>query len=192
MSTLTTPRTFDQGTPSLTSDDHQSQLLFREAARRARRRRLRWMAMSLASVAVVGALVGAGYGAFGSSPAHGGTPSSPLSARVDAKVLTCTGTPVARPTNFVITCADAYTQLTKTRWTSWTATGATGVTTFALNLCKPYCAASKMSYFPNSSVRFSSPVRTSHGTVFSLLVVHYKERGEAKTFRFSARGDPSL
>jgi hypothetical protein len=111
---------------------------------------------------------------------------------VDAKVVTCQGTTVARPSTFVITCADAYTQLTKTRWTSWTSTGATGVTTFAQNQCKPYCAASKMSYFPNSSVRFSSPVSTSKGKLFSLLVVRYKVDGAAKTFRFSFRGDPSL
>jgi len=192
MNLLTAPPPCDDAPVSLETVEHQSQLLFREAKQRERRRRLRWLAMALAGVAVAGAITGAAYGAFGSSPSPTGAPSPAIGARVDAKVVTCQGTTVARPSTFVITCADAYTQLTKTRWTSWTSTGATGVTTFAQNQCKPYCAASKMSYFPNSSVRFSSPVSTSKGKLFSLLVVRYKVDGAAKTFRFSFRGDPSL
>ena len=192
MDLLTAPPRCDDATVSLESTAHQNQLLFREAKRRERRRRLRWLAMSLAGVAVVGALVGASYGAFGSSPSPTGAPSASVGAKLDAKVVTCQGTTIARPSTFVVTCADAYTQLTKTRWTSWNSTGAVGVTTFALNLCKPYCAASKMSYFPDSSVRFSAPVSTSRGKLFSLLVVHYKVDGATKTFRFSFRGDPSL
>ena len=109
-----------------------------------------------------------------------------------AKILTCTGTTVSRPSNFVITCADANAALTKTHWSTWNADSAKGTTRFALNLCKPYCAASKMSFFPNSTVRLSDPVMAKHGRLFSKLVVRYIYRGKADSFSFSWVGDPSF
>ena len=81
-----------------------------------------------------------------SSPQHHGS-ARPLASGTDAKAWTCQGTEVVRPVNFIISCADAGARLTNTKWSSWTTTGAVGETTFALNLCKPYCAASKISYF---------------------------------------------
>jgi len=108
------------------------------------------------------------------------------------KVLTCTGTTVARPSSFVISCADANAQLTQTHWTSWNATSATGTTRFALNLCEPSCVASKMSYFAHSTVRLTAPVATKHGRLFSKLVVSYVLRGKASTFSFSWVGDSNF
>jgi hypothetical protein len=67
-----------------------------------------------------------------------------------------------------------------------------GTTRFALNLCTPYCAASKMSYFPHSTVRLTRPVATKHGRLYSRLVVHYLLKGKATTFSFSWSGDPSF
>ena len=108
------------------------------------------------------------------------------------KVLTCTGTTVSRPSNFVISCADANAALTQTHWTTWSANSATGTTRFALNLCKPYCAASKMSYFSKSTVRLSTPVSAKHGRLFSKLVVRYLYQGKMLSFTFSWIGDPSF
>jgi hypothetical protein len=116
----------------------------------------------------------------------------PPLALTSAKVLTCQGTDVVRPRTYIITCADGYTQLTNTHWTTWTTKSAAGTTTFAMNLCKPYCAASKMTYYANSAVLFSSPVTTKHGTLFSLLTVRYRSGGHARVFHFSYRGDPSF
>jgi hypothetical protein len=65
-------------------------------------------------------------------------------------------------------------------------------TSFALNLCTPYCAASPISYFPHSSVTLSAPVKTRHGRLFSKLVVRYIHRGKATSFIFSWAGDPSF
>jgi hypothetical protein len=56
----------------------------------------------------------------------------------------------------------------------------------------PYCAASKMSYFPKSTVRLTDPVTTKHGRLFSSLVVHYQLKGKSKVFSFSWKGDPSF
>jgi hypothetical protein len=61
-----------------------------------------------------------------------------------------------------------------------------------MNLCKPYCAASPITYFPNSSVRLSAPDVTKQGRLFSSLVVRYRANGKLKSFRFSWRGDPSF
>lgn len=113
-------------------------------------------------------------------------------AATPAKILTCRGKTVVKPKNFVIACADANAQLTATHWASWTAWSATGTTKFALNLCKPYCAASKISFFPRSKVRLFAPVNAKHGRLFSKLTVSYKLHGKTKTFTFSWSGDPSF
>ncbi len=122
----------------------------------------------------------------------------PISAAVASattppvKLLSCTNTEVFKPTSFVISCADANSELTATHWSTWNASSATGTTRFALNLCVPYCAASKMSYFPKSTVRLADPVTTKHGRLFSSLVVRYQLKGKSKTFSFSWKGDPSF
>lgn len=108
------------------------------------------------------------------------------------KVLTCGGKTVVKPSTFIISCADANTELTATHWTSWTARSATGTTRFGLNLCNPYCAASKFSFFPGSTVRLSAPVIAKHGRLFSKLTVTYKLHGKTKTLGFSWSGDPSF
>lgn len=145
---------------------------------RSRRRVLALVAGSVLPLLMVGSL----------SVTAGGV-STPLRP---SKLWTCTSTTVVKPVTFVVTCADAYTQLTKTHWTTWTPTSATGVTTFAMNLCTPNCASSKMTNFPNSSVELSRPVSTPHGRLFSLLTVRYRFHGATKTFHFSWKGDPSF
>lgn len=134
--------------------------------------------------------------ALGSAPAVAG--ASPAPARVAQAVavpraFTCKGTTVVKPKTFVISCADANSELTKTTWKTWTRTAATGTTDFGLNLCKPYCAASKISFFPKSAVRFSVPVHTKHhGLLFSLLVVTYEIQGHTKHFTMSWKGVPDF
>jgi len=175
-------------TESTSSDPRE--LLFREAKQRARRRKLRWVMAVVALALTAGVVAGVTYGAGGST-ARGHAPVPPL-ALTSAKVLTCQGTGVVRPRTYIITCADGYTQLTNTHWTTWTAKSAAGITTFAMNLCKPYCAASKMTYYPNSAVSFTSPIATKHGSLFSLLTVRYRSGGRPHVFHFSYRGDPSF
>ncbi|MGC2486039.1 MAG: hypothetical protein WA359_07345 [Acidimicrobiales bacterium] len=167
------------------------ELLFKEARARQRRRRLRWVTFALAAVVAIGVVVGVTYRAGGSAP-RGSIGEAPLVVKTGAKVLTCAGADVVRPVNYIVTCADAYTQLTKTTWTTWSSSQAIGTTDFAMNLCKPYCAASKMTYYPNSTVHFGAPVATKHGTLFSLLTVRYESKGAARLFRFSFKGDPSF
>ena len=167
------------------------ELLFREARARQRRRRVRWLSLALASVVAIGVVVGVTHRAGGTSP-RSSSGDAPLVAKAAAKVLTCTGAKVVRPVNYIISCADANTQLTKTTWTTWNASQGVGTTDFAMNFCKPYCAASKLTYFPGSSVHFSDPLSTENGTLFSLLTVRYQYQGASHLFRFSFKVDPSF
>lgn len=164
--------------------------LFREAKQRARRRRLSWAGASFAA-AVIGLVVaGAGFGAFGDARSRSALPSS--STATQAQVLTCAGKLAIEPATFVISCADANAMLGATHWSSWTSAGATGTTTFGLNLCNPYCAASKPSSFPRSTVRLFAPVATKRGELFSKLVVTYKINGKTASYAFSWNGEPAF
>ncbi|MGH9106238.1 MAG: hypothetical protein ACRDZX_10455 [Acidimicrobiales bacterium] len=137
----------------------------------------------LAPVLVLGTL------AASPPPMAAGAPARPA----PVKLLTCTGKTTVRPVDFVISCADANAQLTRTRWSTWGSRAAKGRTRFALNLCQPNCAASKMSFFPGSPVELSAPLRTKHhGKLFSKLAVHYNLHGKAKVFSLSWKGSPSF
>jgi hypothetical protein len=108
------------------------------------------------------------------------------------RLLSCANTTDLKPTNFVISCADANAELTATVWSHWTATSATGTTKFGLNLCEPNCASSRISFFPKSSVTLSKPKSTRHGKLFSLLIVKYVLHGKPMSFSFSWTGDPGF
>jgi hypothetical protein len=164
--------------------DPTIEVLFREARRRQRQRRIRRTLGVLAGLAIVCAAIGFAVNSAGSSATK---PNATPSALVGtgAKVLTCSGASVVRPRTLVVSCADANTSLQSTRWSTWGAGGASGTTTFAINLCTPYCAASPMSYFPHSAVTLSAPITTRHGTYFSRLEVRYSQGSTRKTFSFA-------
>jgi hypothetical protein len=105
--------------------------------------------------------------------------ASTASAATLPHLRTCAGANVVKPKGaFTLSCADANSQLDHTAWKTWTSTSATGTTTFGLNLCTPYCAASKMSFFPHSSVKLD---RARNGR-FTRVTVHYVLHGKTKTF----------
>jgi hypothetical protein len=189
--TITTTSESLASSPTETAT-HDAELLFREAKLRERRRRLKWLGLTITAVALASVILGATFNAFGSSPSPLSAVSPSVAKGGVAHMVTCSGASVVKPVSFVISCADANTELTATHWSSWSATGATGITTFGMNLCTPYCAASPMTYFPKSTVRLSAPEVTKKGKFFSSLVVDYRLHGKAKTFRFSWRGDPSF
>lgn len=98
------------------------------------------------------------------------------------RVLSCAGKPLLRPAGLVVlSCADANSELRSTHWLSWGRQAAVGTTTLGLNPCKPYCAASRMKYFPNSRVRLSDPKQTSHGLVFGRATITYVSHHKRKT-----------
>jgi hypothetical protein len=175
-----------------TSTVRTIEVLSKRTLRRERRRRLKWLGVALVVLGIGGAITGPATSAFGSSPSHSASADISAAASTKTSVLTCRDTLVVKPASFIITCADANTQLTQTRWSSWTSVSALGTTRFAMNLCKPNCAASPMSYFPKSHVTLSAPVTTKKGKLFSLMVVRYTMNGMSMTYRFSWKGDPSF
>lgn len=177
--------------PASAESDAVFELLFKEARERARRRRLRWVAFAVASAMAIGVIVGLTYGAGGSTP-RASHPVAPLATGATVKVLTCAGAQVVRPANYVISCADANAQLTKTTWTTWSSVRAAGTTDFALNLCNPNCASSKLTFLPHSSVLFYDPVTTKRGRLFERLSVRYVLAGVVHHFNLSFKGDPSF
>ena len=99
------------------------------------------------------------------------------------RVLDCAGAPLLRPQGtLVLSCADANSEIKSTHWSAWSASGAAGTTDFGLNLCTPSCVASRIRFFPNSSVRLSRPVTTSKGRLFSRAVISYTLNGKRRSF----------
>jgi hypothetical protein len=107
------------------------------------------------------------------------TAAATATAATIPHLRSCGGKPLVRPAGIVVlACADANAELAATRWTNWGATRATGTTRFGLNLCIPYCAASKMSFFPRSAVRLD---RVKKGR-FTRVTVRYVLHGKTRTF----------
>jgi hypothetical protein len=61
-----------------------------------------------------------------------------------------------------------------------------------MNICRPDCAASRLTYFRHSAVRLFAPESTKHGRLFSEMTVRYVRKGKRLLFRFTWRNDPSF
>jgi hypothetical protein len=85
-----------------------------------------------------------------------------------------------KPHQYILTCADAYTQIHHAKYSSWSANGASGHGTFVYNTCVPNCAAGKMKHHP---VTFTlGRVRTAGGKkLFTRMYVDYA--GLSETFQ---------
>jgi hypothetical protein len=113
------------------------------------------------------------------TPGGSGAGGSGAVAASAPQVATCTGRAVVEPSSLTLSCADANSALTATRWSAWGARSARGVTTFALNPCTPDCAASPLRHFPGATVVLDRPVATPHGARFSRAVVTYRSGATA-------------
>jgi hypothetical protein len=150
--------------------------LIPEARRRGRRRLRRRLAVVVAGALVVGGGALAALAALGTGAPRANAPTAALTAS-SPRVSTCSGAAVTGPVTLTLSCADANSALTRTTWRSWGTDSATGVTTFAVNLCAPDCAASPISYFPGATVVLDRPVTTGHGARFSRATVTYRAGG---------------
>lgn len=108
--------------------------------------------------------------------AAGAAPATPA-------LLSCSGTRLVRPAGTVVlSCADANSELRSTSWQSWSASGARGVTDFGINLCTPTCVASRIRFFPDSTIKLSGATHTSKGLLFTRAVITYMLDGKRRTF----------
>ena len=62
-------------------------------------------------------------------------------------IAACT-TAKYRPHHYILTCADANTQIRGATYSSWTATSAAGKGTFVYNTCTPDCASGTFKHHP--------------------------------------------
>jgi hypothetical protein len=63
-------------------------------------------------------------------------------------VINCSSKEQVRPSNFILTCADAGDGLANLHWVSWGPTAAFATGTEQINDCTPNCAAGKFINYP--------------------------------------------
>jgi hypothetical protein len=99
-------------------------------------------------------------------------------ARTIAKVLSCIGLPELRPTNYVITCADANASWKMVRWSSWGGKDAVGRGYLYLNDCQPDCAAGHFHSYLSQVVLSEVRQTKHHGPLYSEGTFSYSVKGK--------------
>jgi hypothetical protein len=114
----------------------------------------RWLSAALTSVAFGAAAIVA-IGLLSGGPSSAATTprlaanhsvASHTAARPPV-IIDCLRKGQVRPSNFIFTCADANSGLTRMQWPTW-GSSAYGTGTYFQNDCVPNCAEGKMFYFP--------------------------------------------
>lgn len=112
-----------------------------------------------------------------------GATAAGAAAAGSPRLLSCAGRPLIKPTaTVVLSCADGNSEIQRTHWSTWSARGATGTTDFGVNLCTPTCVASRMRFFPRSTVRLPGAKRTASGLLFTRALITYTLHGTRRTF----------
>jgi hypothetical protein len=104
-------------------------------------KRSRHAAALTATLVAVGLL--AGCGSVGSGGAADVAATQP-----GVVVVNCAGKQQIRPSNFVLTCADANNSLEAVHWLDWAAAQAFGTGSEIVNTCTPDCADGKLAHYP--------------------------------------------
>ncbi len=131
-------------------------------------------------VNVAALLVAAGMLLLVSGGTASGTGRVP-SSRLSPRIMTCAGKVVYEPSAYVISCADANSELVGVHWSWWTPNGATALATYSANDCTPNCAAGKFHNYP-AAASFWAPKRTKYGLLYSRLRVVYKVGVKIRSF----------
>jgi hypothetical protein len=96
-------------------------------------------------------------------------------------VLTCARKLATRPSNYVMSCADANAMWSGATWSSWGSTSASGRGTLVQNDCNPNCAGGRFIRYP-ASIRLRKVVQTRrYGPLFSQAVFRYVVGARAKS-----------
>ena len=101
------------------------------------------------AAALAAILLAAGFLAGCASAGSATTaPASPAVTQRSTVVVDCSGQRQARPSSFVLTCADANDALTALHWVSWAGSQAFGTGTEKVNTCTPDCADGTFVSYP--------------------------------------------
>ncbi|MEO9170920.1 MAG: hypothetical protein ABI282_09720 [Candidatus Baltobacteraceae bacterium] len=79
----------------------------------------------------------------------------------------CSGNPVVKPLEVVLTCADGGFTASKLRWTGWGSAFAAGVGIASVNDCKPYCAAGHFHTFTIVLLADGTQTCPNHETAYA-------------------------
>lgn len=114
----------------------------------------------------------------------GAVTSTSAGASTPTRLLTCAGKLTAKPSTYVLSCADAGAGWAGITWTVWGAASATGHGFLRQNNCTPNCASGTF-IDHRATVTLSDVVSsTKYGRIFSKAIFHYTEGGKAKTETF--------
>lgn len=136
-----------------------------------------WMRAGV-SVVVVGALTAGGMALA----------AGPASAADRAKVNNC-GELEVKPTDLVLSCADANTMLTELTWRGWSNSRATGVGTYEVNDCKPTCVAGTTRSYPVRVV-LGTPKDQDGARVLSKVTMTFTKKRPGEKKKVTARLAP--
>lgn len=91
-------------------------------------------------------------------------PARSAATSVQLVVFDCPGQAKAlvKPTNFILTCADANSVLARLSWTSWTPGVASAAGVLSENDCTPYCAAGHFHSFPALVILWGATAVRNH------------------------------
>jgi len=105
------------------------------------------------------ALAGLALGLAGSARAQ-----STGAAPVRMVAFDCPGqpAPLVKPKTFILTCADANSDLARLSWTSWTPGLASATGALEVNDCTPYCAAGHFHAYPAVVVFWGNAAVKNH------------------------------
>jgi hypothetical protein len=135
---------------------------------------------SFRATAVLGAaLLIAPITAFGATV----TPSG-AGAATPTHVLTCADKPTAKPSSYILSCADANAAWTGITWSAWSATSASGHGFLHQNECIPNCASGKFVNYRASLTLSKAVASKKYGELFSIATFHYRASGKAKSETF--------
>ncbi|MHB8505392.1 MAG: hypothetical protein ACYDEN_06700 [Acidimicrobiales bacterium] len=119
-----------------------------------------------------------------SSPDEDYACGTPAPKPVPPGVVDCHGRVVRKPTNYVVTCADANVRWKDVTWSTWSATSAAGHGTLVENTCRPTCVAGRFISYPAEVSLGGVVVTAAHGKVFSRAMVTYRRKGHEQKATF--------
>lgn len=97
------------------------------------------------------------------------------------QVLACNGKTRTKPTNYVLSCADANAQWLKVSWSSWGQAAASGKGDLYQNDCIPDCASGHFHSYPATLQLGDMKKTAKYGLLYTQATFHY---GANKTETF--------
>jgi hypothetical protein len=96
-------------------------------------------------------------------------------------IMACSHALSTKPSNYIISCADAGSRWSGVKWSSWSAASAVGHGTFLQNDCTPNCAMGNFIKYTATIHLTKAVIIANYGKLFSEADVNYKVNGKPKS-----------